>query len=125
MLTTVARTSRAFAVGRALRFLLFTAGVATTTALLFGIMPAHRSTRVAPNEAIKEQGRAIVGESRFGFGSLLVVAQVALSLLLIVGAGLFMRTFSTLSRVRLRFDPDPILLLDSNAKRSTVDPAAR
>ena len=78
--------------------------LATATALLFGIVPALRSTRVAPSEAIKEQGRSIVGESRFGLGSLLVVAQVALSLVLIVGAGLFMRTFSTLSQraARLR-----------------------
>ncbi len=119
------RTASALDVGLDWRVLLFTAGVATTTALLFGIVPALRSTRVAPNEAIKEQGRAIVGESRFGFGSLLVVAQVALSLLLIVGAGLFMRTFSRLSSVRLGFEPDPILVVDANAKRSTVDPAAR
>ena len=71
-----------------------------------------RSTRVSPNDAIKEQGRSIVGESRFGFGSLLVVAQVALSLVLIVGAGLFMRTFSTLSNVRLGFEPDPLLIVE-------------
>jgi predicted permease len=102
------------------RVLAFTIGLATSTALLFGIVPALRSTRVAPNEAIKEQGRSIVGESRFGFGSLLVVAQVALSLVLIAGAGLFMRTFATLSHVRLGFDPDPILLVSVGAKRSTV-----
>jgi predicted permease len=119
------RTASELDVGLDWRVLLFTAGVATTTALLFGIVPALRSARVAPNEAIKEQGRAIVGESRFGFGSLLVVAQVALSLLLIVGAGLFMGTFSRLSSVRLGFEPDPILVVDANAKRSTVDPAAR
>jgi putative ABC transport system permease protein len=112
-------------VGLDWRVLLFTAGLATTTALLFGIVPALRSTRVAPQEAIKEQGRSIVGESRFGFGSMLVVAQVALSLVLIVGAGLFMRTFSTLSNVRLGFEPDPILMVSANAKRSVIDPAAR
>ena len=82
--------------------------------------PAYR-----PNEAIKEQGRSIVGESRFGFGSMLVVAQVALSLVLIVGAGLFMRTFSTLSNVRLGFEPDPILIVSVGAKRSTVDVSER
>jgi predicted permease len=56
---------------------------------------------------------------------MLVVAQVALSLLLIVGAGLFMRTFSTLSNVRLGFEPDPILMVSANAKRSAIDPSAR
>ena len=54
-----------------------------------------------------------------------MVAQVALSLVLIVGAGLFMRTFSTLSSVRLGFEPDPLLIVNANAKRSTIDPAAR
>ena len=118
-------TLSALDVGLDWRVLLFTAAIATATALLFGIVPAMRSTRVSPNEAIKEQGRSIVGESRFGFGSMLVVAQVALSLVLIVGAGLFMRTFSTLSSVRLGFEPDPLLMVSANAKRSTVDPAAR
>lgn len=112
--------AKALDVGLDWRVLLFTIGVATATALLFGIVPALRSTRVAPNEAIKEQGRSIVGESRFGFGSLLVVAQVALSLVLIVGAGLFMRTFSSLAHVRLGFEPDPILTVSVGAKRSTV-----
>jgi putative ABC transport system permease protein len=113
-------TATALDVGLDWRVLLFTTGVATATALLFGIVPALRSTRVAPNEAIKEQGRSIVGESRFGFGSMLVVAQVALSLVLIVGAGLFMRTFSTLSNVRLGFEPDPILIVSVGAKRSAI-----
>jgi putative ABC transport system permease protein len=107
------------------RVLLFTTAIAVTTALLFGIVPALRSTRVQPHEAIKEQGRSIVGESRFGFGSLLVVLQVALSLVLIVGAGLFMRTFSGLASVRLGFEPEPILLVDANAKRSAIAPKDR
>ncbi|MEO6237010.1 MAG: ABC transporter permease [Vicinamibacterales bacterium] len=112
-------------VGLDWRVLAFTALVATATALLFGIVPALRATRVAPQEAIKEQGRSIVGESRFGFGSLLVVAQVALSLVLVVGAGLFMRTFSSLGSVRLGFEPAPLMIVSANAKRSAIDPAGR
>jgi putative ABC transport system permease protein len=98
----------------------FTAAVAIATALLFGIVPALRSTSVQPGDAIKEQGRSIVGESRLGFGSLLVVGQVALSLVLIVAAGLFMRTFTSLNAVRLGFDPDPLLIVNVSAKRSAV-----
>src|SRR5262245_44421379 len=98
----------------------FTAGVAILTALLFGTVPALRSTRVQPSEAIKEQGRSIVGESRLGFGSVLVIGQVALSLVLIVAAALFMKTFASLASVRLGFDPDPILVVDTSAKRSAV-----
>jgi predicted permease len=80
---------------------------------------------VSPSDAIKEQGRSVIGESRFGLGSWLVAAQVALSLVLLVGAGLFLRTFSTLAHVRLGFDPDPLLIVDVGAKRSAVAPDDR
>jgi predicted permease len=114
-------TAQALNVGLDWRVMGFTITVSSATAILFGIVPALRSMRVAPNEAIKEQGRSIAGESRFGFGSALVVAQVALSLLLVVGAGLFVRTFSSLAHVRLGFEPDPILLVNVGAKRSAVE----
>jgi predicted permease len=116
-----ATTAAALDVGLDWRVLLFTIGLAGATTLLFGIVPALRSTRVAPSEAIKEQGRSVVGESRFGLGSWLVAAQVALSLVLLVGAGLFLRTFSTLAHVRLGFEFDPIIMVSANAKRSSVD----
>ncbi|HEX4565866.1 MAG TPA: ABC transporter permease, partial [Vicinamibacterales bacterium] len=107
------------------RVLAFTGGVAVATTLLFGIVPALRGTRVDPGEAIKAQGRAIVGDSRFGIGSWLVVAQVALSLVLVVGAGLFVRTFAGLAGVHLGFEAGSILIVDANAKNSSVAPAAR
>jgi len=118
-------TANALDAGLDWRVLLFTAGVATATTLLFGLVPAMRSTRVAPSEAIKEQGRSIVGESRFGPGSWLVAAQIALSLVLIVGAGLFMRTFSTLAQVHLGFDPDPLMIVSANARRSSAEGQGR
>jgi putative ABC transport system permease protein len=102
------------------RVLAFTIALATATTLLFGMVPALRSMRVAPGDAMKQQGRAIVGESRFGLGSWLVAGQVALSLVLLVAAGLFLRTFSTLAHVRLGFDPDPLLIVNVGAKRSAV-----
>jgi putative ABC transport system permease protein len=98
----------------------FTAFIAMTTALLFGTVPAMRATRVQPNDALKEQRRSIVGESRFGFGSLLVILQVGLSLVLVVGAALFVRTFTSLNHVRLGFNPDPLLIVDMNSKRSSI-----
>ena len=102
------------------RVLAFTAAVAITTTVLFGTVPAIRATRVQPNDAFKQQGRSIVGESRFGFSSLMVILQVALSLVLVVGAGLFIRTFTSLAHVPLGFNPDPILIVEMNAKRSSV-----
>jgi len=102
------------------RVLGFTAAAAVMTALIFGTVPALRGTRVEPHEAIKAQGRSILGESRFGFGSLLVVGQIALSLVLVVGGGLFLQSFARLANVRLGFDPNPLLIASINASRSRV-----
>ena len=90
----------------------------TATAILFGTAPALRATRVAPNEALREQGRGVVGEGRVGAGGVLVIAQVALSLLLVVGAGLFVRTFSALANRDLGFDRDPLLVVNIDAGAS-------
>src|SRR4029453_7760062 len=77
-----------------------------------------------PNEALKEHGRSVVGDRRFGLGNALVVIQVALSLVLIVAAGLFVRTFSSLSNLRLGFDRDPILVASVNAARAVPEQRA-
>lgn len=105
------------------RVLAFTASTAVLTALLFGTLPAMRGAHVAPGDALKAQGRAIVGDARFSIGSVLVIGQVALSLVLLVGAGLFMRTFAALSDVQLGFEPNPMLQVRVDATRSAGVPA--
>jgi putative ABC transport system permease protein len=107
------------------RVLAFTAAVAIATAVLFGTVPALRGTRVEPNEALKAQGRAVVGDDRLGLGNVLVILQVALSLVLVVAAGLFVRTFSSLANLSLGFDRDPILVASINAQRAQLEPADR
>ena len=107
------------------RVLGFTAGVAAVTALLFGTAPAFRASRVQPNEALKEQGRGVIGDSRFSIGNVLVVVQVALSLILIAAAGLFVRTFSSLANLSLGFDRSPVLVASVNATRSGLEPDQR
>jgi predicted permease len=107
------------------RVLGFTAGVAVATAVLFGTAPALRGTRVQPNDALKSQGRGVVGDGRLGLGNMLVVMQVALSLILVVAAGLFVRTFSSLAHLNLGFDRNPILVASVNAQRAQLEPAAR
>jgi putative ABC transport system permease protein len=107
------------------RVLGFTALVAVATALLFGTAPALRASRVKPNEALKERGRGVAGDARFGLGNVLVVVQVALSLILLVAAGLFMRTFSSLANVNLGFDRNPLLVVNVNALRTGLEPAQR
>jgi putative ABC transport system permease protein len=103
----------------------FTALVAVLTALLFGVAPALRVRGVDPHDALKEQGRTLTGERRRTFGAPLLVVQVALTLVLVVAAGLFMRTFGKLATLDIGLDKDAILVVDVNASRSGVHPAAR
>jgi predicted permease len=107
------------------RVLGFTAAVAIATAILFGVAPALRATRVRPSDAIKEQGRSIAGEHRLGLGNLLVIVQVALSLMLVVAAGLFVRTFSSLASLDLGFDRRGVLVASVSAQRLQTNPADR
>jgi putative ABC transport system permease protein len=101
------------------RVLGFTAAIAVLTALLFGVAPAMTTRRLAPMDALKEQGRSRTG-GRHNLASPLVVVQIALSLVLVVGAGLFMRTFSSLATMPLGFDRDPVMLVELDVQRSRV-----
>ena len=108
-----------------LRVLAFTAVVAAATAILFGVAPALRAAKVDPNDAMKEQSRGVIGEGRAGVRNTLVVVQIALSLLLVVAAGLFVRTFQTLANKEVGFDRDPVLVVNVNAQRSETLPENR
>jgi putative ABC transport system permease protein len=105
------------------RILAFTAAVMTITTLLFGLAPACRAARISPIEVLKEQGRGAIGAARGHMSDSLIVAQVALSLMLLVAGGLFLRTFERLERVSLGFDRDQILDIMVNAQ--AVPPAER
>ncbi len=108
------------------RVLLFTTAITAMTALLFGTAPAFRAAGVAPMEAIKDQGRGAGGETgKMSVASLLIVAQVALSVLLVAAAALFLRTFGTLARLDLGFDPTRVLVVRMNAERASIEPAQR
>jgi putative ABC transport system permease protein len=107
------------------RILGFTAAVAIATAVIFGTVPALRATRVDPHDAIKAQGRGIAGQNRFALGNLLVVVQVALSMVLLVGAGLFMRTFDSLANLDLGFDRGPVLVAGVNIQPLQLEPDGR
>src|SRR5262245_49067432 len=107
------------------RVFAFTSAVTIGTALLFGMAPAFRASGVAPMEALKEQARGTVGEARINLASGLVVAQVALSLVLVVAAGLFMRTFNSLANRHLGFDRDRVLLVTVNSQRTEIPAAER
>jgi predicted permease len=103
----------------------FTALVAVVTALLFGVAPALRMRRVDPNDALKEQGRTFAGEGRHSIGTSLLAVQVALTLVLVVAAGLFVRTFGKLATLDIGLDKGAVLVVDVDVSRTAVDPKAR
>ena len=107
------------------RVLAFTIGVSVATALLFGLVPALRASRVAPIDALKQHARGTADDARTRLANGLVVAQVAFSLMLVVAAGLFARTLSSLTARPLGFDPAGVLLVDIDMGRAHVDPIER
>jgi len=90
------------------RVLAFTFAVSLMTGVLFGLAPAWRATSLDLATSLKQSRRTTVAVSRLSKG--LIVAQVALSLLLLAGAGLFIRTLSNLQRVNLGFNQENLLL---------------
>jgi predicted permease len=97
------------------RVLAFTVAVSMLTGILFGLAPALRTTGVDLATAIKQGRRTTGAVSRLSKG--LVVLQVALSLLLLVGAGLFIRTLYNLQQVDLGFNQEKLLLFALNPRQ--------
>ena len=94
----------------------FTFAVSLLTGLLFGLAPALRAARVDLNTSLKAGGRNAQGEGGFGSSrrrlrSLLVVVEVAISLMLLIGAGLLVRSFIRLQQVSPGFEPDGVISL--------------
>jgi predicted permease len=104
-----------FATGVDLRVLAFTVAVSLLTGILFGIAPAFRGARVDLTPALKEGEGSSTSAARgnakwFSIGNALVVAQVALAIVVLVGAGLLVRTLANLRSVDVGFDSHNILI---------------
>jgi putative ABC transport system permease protein len=92
------------------RVLGFTIAISVLTGLIFGLVPALQASKTDLNESLKESGRsAMGGRHRQRARSLLVVSEVALSLVLLVGAGLLAKSFMRLQSVNAGFTPDHLL----------------
>jgi len=96
-----------------LRVLGFTAAVSALTGIAFGLAPALRATRIDLISALKDGGGG-AGPVRSRLSKGLIVAQVALSLVLLVGAGLFVRTLRNLTQVEVGFNRENLLLFTVN-----------
>ena len=98
------------------RVLAFTFAVSLLTGIVFGLAPAWRATSLDLSTALKQSRRTTTAVSRLSKG--LIVAQVALSLLLLVGAGLFIRTLYNLQRVNLGFNQENLLVFTLQPEQS-------
>jgi predicted permease len=100
--------------------LLFTFGVSLLTGLIFGAAPALRALAVDLNTTLKAGGRSAqseggLGSSRHRLRSLLVIGELALSLVLLIGAGLLIRSFIRLQSVSPGFNPDGVITMRMGA----------
>lgn len=95
------------------RVVFFMLVVSVLTGILFGISPALRLSRTNVNQTLRDEGRGSTGgHSRMQMRGLLVVGEVALSLMLLIGAGLLVRSFARLLRVDPGFDPQNVLTMN-------------
>jgi len=111
-----------FPVGVDAQVLAFSVVVSMAAAALFGVLPAVHAMRTGIHDLLKEGGR---GSSAHRSGArlrrVLVATQVALAVMLLVGAGLLVRSFTELTRVRLGFDPDHIVTAQLRVTGSRYD----
>ena len=97
--------------------LLFTLAISLITAFIFGIAPALHGSNPNLNETLKEGGRRSAAGSRRGLRDLLVVSEIALSLVLLVGAGLLVKSFLRLQNVKAGFDSHSVLTAEITLPR--------
>ncbi len=101
--------------------LAFVTGVSLLSSLLFGLTPAWQATRLDPQDALKQGGsRGLVGGRSPRLRNALVVAQIALSFVLAVGAGLLLRSFAALTNVPLGYRTDGILVMYAHMPAHTL-----
>jgi predicted permease len=100
----------------------FVTGISALTGVLFGLVPALRATDMALAGAMKESSRSVVA-SRSLLSRGLLVVQVAMSLVLLVGAGLFLRTLGNLQSVEVGFDTRNLLMFNVNPAVNRYDAA--
>ncbi len=108
------------------RVLAFTFGASVICSLIFGLVPVVYASRIDLNSALKQSGgRAVAGGGSSGLRGGLVIAEVALSVMLLAGAGLLIRSFVALQNVALGFRPERVLVMKATLPVSGPDGDSR
>lgn len=107
------------------RIVMFTIAITALTTLVFGTAPAFRAAGIAPMEALKNHGRTAGPPAHGRLSSSFVMAQVALSFVLLVAAGLFVQTFRAVSSRPLGFQPDEVTIVTMDIARTGIAAEAR
>jgi putative ABC transport system permease protein len=106
--------------------LVFTFGIALLTGVLFGLLPALRISKLDVNSVLKEaSGRSGTGLRHNRARSVLVAAEMALAVILVVGAGLMIRTFAGLRSAQLGFDPHNVITMQTSLSGGRYDNTAK
>lgn len=103
----------------------FTLAVGVVTTIVFGLTPALRTLRVNLVESLREGGQATVGGYRQRLRSALVIAEVMLAVVLVIGAGLIVRSLSALANIDLGFNPDHVLTMRVSVPQARYDTAEK
>ncbi len=107
------------------RVLAFTAVMTLVAVVVFATVPAFQALRVTPLEALQDDGRIAGGRRAGRVTGTLLIAQIALSIVLVTAAGLFVRTLNRLANVPLGLNPHGLAVITVDAARARVDAAAR
>ena len=100
------------------RVLVFAAGISLATGLAFGLLPAWQAGRTRPVEALRSSERVVAGTWVMKWRNALMVAEIALSTMLLTGAGLMLKSLLVLNGVALGFQPDRVLTANVNLPES-------
>jgi putative ABC transport system permease protein len=115
---------RAHEIGLDLNVFLFTLGISLLTGIVFGLAPAFQTSKTNLQETLKEGGRSGTNSTHKGLRNLLVVSEMALTVVLLVGAGLLVRSFLHLEQVDPGFQPQNLLVMQlSVPKNKYSEPA--
>src|SRR5438874_5411675 len=98
--------------------IVFTLGAAVFSTLLFALVPALQVSRPNVNESLQEGNRGAIGPESHRLRALLVIAQVALSMLLLAGAGLLIKSFGNLRGTNPGFEPSRVVMIDLSLPRA-------